>query len=449
MQISKGNKNFAFSSFYKCFAFLFMICPLIFMVSCKDDLKDAYCRNTKTDPEMLKNPLEAYNKDSIDITIADYYYYQEHKQNELYDLLKDYSGNNVGMKVLQAKLFIYKDEYQKAIEKLDGVLADYPKHLEALFLKEKAQEILNLKGKISTGSDVLNNVIQTSIIFRELRFPDKSLDILMNYLDSDDNNYWYEIAKSIRLYAIYIGDNLDTRYDLIKNEIYKKYDLLVPDILEVSVTYNEKFGCLILFDKIITFLVLDENFLKQELTPEEIDQIEKDNHYWEYKKGLEDSGENTPEEINYLLSFPFEMYVAYRYINQLNIQMDEYKARKYISSLYVARMDLGQDFYDILSESKSSKNELYALIIDNEITSKFYKLNFTNLFYGFQKNSLNKKNWNGPYIGYPESDAYGWDFVYYENLDSKNVRIISGGFDFKVDNFDKLEGDDVDFSMSY
>ena len=62
---------------------------------------------------------------------------------------------------------------------------------------------------------------------------------------------------------------------------------------------------------------------------------------------------------------------------------------------------------------------------------------------------MNKKNWNGPYIGYPESDAYGWDFVYYENLDSKNVRIISGGPEFKVDNFDKLEGNDVDFSMSY
>ena len=143
--MSKRNKNLVFKSFFKCFTFLFMICPLIIMISCKDDLKDANEKNTKTNSEMLKNPLEAYNKDSIDITIADYYYYQEHKQNELYDLLKDYSGNNVGMKVLQAKLFIYKDEYQKAIEKLDGVLADYPKHPEALFLKEKAQEVFKFK----------------------------------------------------------------------------------------------------------------------------------------------------------------------------------------------------------------------------------------------------------------------------------------------------------------
>ena len=194
----------------------------------KNDLKEAIEKNTNTYSEMIQNPIEAFNKDSIDITIADYYYYQEHKQNELYDLLKDYSGNNVGMKVLQAKLFIYKDEYQKAIEKLDGVLADYPKHPEALFLKEKAQEILNLKEKISTGSDVLNFVIQTSVIFSELRFPDKSLDILMNYLDSDDNDYWYEMAKSILLYnQIYFffnwnsQDYLDSKYDVIKKKIFK------------------------------------------------------------------------------------------------------------------------------------------------------------------------------------------------------------------------------------
>ena len=127
-----------------------------------------------------------------------------------------------------------------------------------------------------------------------------------------------------------------------------------------------------------------------------------------------------PKSLSTCHSLPFSTIFGMKHIDQLNIQIDRYKARKNISCFFMLQgWNLGQDFYDILSLSNLCENNPRFTIIDNEITSKFYKINLSNLFYVFQKNYLNKKDWNGPYIGYPVDDAYGCYFVYYENLDSK------------------------------
>ena len=169
---------------------------------------------------------------------------------------------------------------------------------------------------------------------------------MMNYLDSDDNNYWYEIAKSIQLYDS-LSKYLDLKYESIGKRILKKRDILLPEIYketELNLENSFKYICSSLFLDIMGFLALDENFLMQELAPEEIDKIEKDSFYLHSKECIESSGEIHPEEIKYLLSFDFSGKMALRYINQLNIQIDRYKARKNISSLLCCKDGSGSGF---------------------------------------------------------------------------------------------------------
>ena len=56
-----------------------------------------------------------------------------------------------------------------------------------------------------------------------------------------------------------------------------------------------------------------------------MNRIEKDSDYLQYKRGYELRGEYTPEEIKFILSPHFYNTLAFRYINQLNIRMDEYE----------------------------------------------------------------------------------------------------------------------------
>ena len=92
----------------------------------------------------------------------------------------------------------------------------------------------------------------------------------MNYLDSDDNNYWYEMAKSIQLYDSLV--NIYLKYESIGKRIIKKRDILLPKIYKkIEPNWKEdslKITCSGFSFKIIGFLVLDDNFLKQELAPE-------------------------------------------------------------------------------------------------------------------------------------------------------------------------------------
>ncbi|MBU1626517.1 hypothetical protein KKB18_04035, partial [bacterium] len=102
-----------------------------------------YCEKISNDfsqsKEALKKPLNHYKKGNIDLAAAEILFYK-YKLNDLYGMLKDYPGDNIGLKVILAKLLIYKDEYKEAIDKLDEVLKGYPAHPEALYLKENVQK---------------------------------------------------------------------------------------------------------------------------------------------------------------------------------------------------------------------------------------------------------------------------------------------------------------------
>ena len=72
----------------------------------------------------------------------------------------------------------------------------------------------------------------------------------------------------------------------------------------------------------------------------------------------------------------------------------------------------------------------------------------SDLFLILNKNYLNLKNWKGPYLIYPDS-VWGYTSVYSEQRESNKFGVICSGWDQRIQHFERIEGDDIGFFMTY
>jgi hypothetical protein len=451
--------------------------------------------------EIEKN-LSISDSSTIDYVIAENSFYDKYKLDELFNIIKNYSGDNIGMKMILSKLFIHKNDFEKALVTLDAVLKSYPKHPEALYLKEKVQELSKLeiiiinsdsqlpqiKDQYDTVSKELNDAIakskkpndvkaigiklanieeqmmkikpstdekiQKAIILRELLFPDKALNVLSSLVPKyATNKVWYEIALSFLYYDNLIGASYQQPNDPIVKEIKNIMSIaggVIPPMFKTSRIIDGKEtpaenSCMDYFSKIIMYLSNNKSNLSSFLSDDEIKEI----------GNQKDSGGMFPGgnmgAFFYLLGKSID--------KKLNPIKDSYFSRKYASCLYVLKKDAGDGFKNIAQLAKKcdfngfgkrdSKQGPNIKIIQNEITDSIIKINLIDLFAILQKNYLNVSGWKGPYLAIPKDNPWAYDYVYYEDKTNNVFGIMSTGPNMVFDNFGKIGNEDAGFLMSF
>ena len=119
-----------------------------------------------------------------------------------------------------------------------------------------------------------------------------------------------------------------------------------------------------------------------------------------------------------------------------------------VSEIYVAKEDLGKDFYKIISLVNSCDfNDLnnWDSHISDEINNEYYLINLPNIFFTLQNNYFDLPGWKGPYLVFPMDDYWGWNFVFYKNKKKNEFRIFSFGPKFKADLSNLDDSDNIGF----
>ena len=382
----------------------------IFLVSLPVFAGDDIC-------ERMKSDYKEYKRVAIpikDVELGDYpvnflliqRYLNEWKLDKAYEALRQIDSKPVALKINLAELQIYFEKYDKALIVLNKILKDYPKHIEAKFLKEKAIELKKLEKKIRKGKSVYENKFKKSAILRDdLFFPDKSLDILRELLSQkDDKDLWLEIAKSINYYQI-ISLSYPYKDDIILRNMKKKKMEEYFDYNCNPALKNTNFECLRYFRIINSYLV-----------------------HW------------------YDSSTPFLILYGHKRVEGQNI----YYVRKYVSGVYVSKVDLGNKFYEIISLTNSCNFEnLWSCVCNTKFTKEIsedeYLINFTSLFLSLQENYFNFTNWKGPYFSTHTDDQFGYDYMFYENKNKHEFRVFSCGPNWEADLSDLNNSDNIGY----
>jgi len=397
------------------------------------DYKDRIFRN------ITNGNINLYDTESL--------FMKFYKLNELFELLKDYSGDNVGLKIIQIKLFLYKDEYQKAIEILDDIISDYPAHKEAIFLEENVSKLMELKGL------TYDNILEKGIIFRKLLFPDKSLDSLKKIAVSNERDrVWFEIGVTLHYYSDLISNEYPVRDDIVVREINRRFR---SEEYKKQIKYHPgKNSCTTYSMNILTSLEFKEPFENELLDEEDFKDVEKS--IKEMTQGVEKN-----DQVDFwkgdgkFLIFPF-----FKIIDKKNSYMNHYYARKHVSAVYAAKKDIGERFLNYAEEvckklerehnlDSFSSNQPGDSITTNIFKGDYIIITLPDLCRILDKNYLNLNSWNGPYYGYADSDSFGYSYVFYDDLRTQKFGIVSGGPNFKFEIIDNPDCDDVSFFMSY
>lgn len=412
-----------------------------------------YCSQIKKDyfdlKDILKKPIDKTpDKKNIDLNIANKLLY-DYKMDELDKYIGDYSGSNVALNLISAKVNIYTGKYQKAMDKFNDILDKYPMHPEVIYLKNKLLDLL------------LNNCksnMESAIIYRELGFPDKSLDILKSLVVNDSsNNMWYEIAKSLLFYLDITQKKLyPYPDDVIAKAMKGKLKSKNPNDFKPPLEKNDNFRYVYQICEYIALNstpwdeVLDEND-KQTMK----DML--DYHYKTLKKiNLSNDSHDDLDYINSVNSINLLTSLINILCGYYQDYYDKKNNREYVSSIYVMKTDLGPGYYDIFRIAKDCKfdkiTESYgknnvAKCIKTDFTYST-KMNLTDLFLITQQNYLGIKSWNGPYLIIPIDNSFGYDYIYSENHDKNSYGVMSSGPDHNIDNFDVIQGDDKGLFIS-
>jgi hypothetical protein len=454
----------------------------------------------------LEKTSDLFDASTINYFTAENCFFDKYKLDDLYNIIKDYSGDNIGMKMILAKLYIYKNDFEKAIITLNTVIAAYPKHPEALYLREKVKNLLELETvivssdsqlpllkeqfestskelndaitkskksnnvktialKLANVEDQMNNIkpaseekIKKAIILRELLFPDKALNVLSGLVPKYANNkVWYEIALSFLYYDYLISESYSQPSDPIVSEIKNTMTNSgtesppIPETLKIkgdSKIPTEN-SCMDYFNKIIGYLSSDESKLSSFLSEEEIKEI----------------GSNQQNSVSKFAGLPLKNMGTYFYLfgksidKKLNPNMDDYYTREYASCIYVLKKDIGDGFKKIAKLSEKCDFEKFGIresdkgpnikIIMNEITDTTMKINLIDLFGILQKNYLNLSGWKGPYIAIPKDNPWAHDYVYYEDSTNKIFGVMSTGPNLVFDSFGKIGDKDSGYLMNF
>jgi len=372
------------------------------------------CKELAKDFEFWKSFLDKtfddIKPDEINYVIAEKMYCEHYKLDQLYELLKDYSGKNIGLQVIRSKLSIYKEQYEKAGDAIKEILSNYPCHPECLWLLKKNDELIENDQKIkSQPENEIDLLLQKVDLFLELRFPDKSLDILDNLIvKKSDPIIWLKIAQCLFYYGIIVNDNLPED---------KEY--LVQFELENDRIFDRKIYCDQVFFDIVGLVSNEYN-----------DAFVTEPYMW-LNPGA----------------------VTISMIKDYNFATEQYFVRKYISCIYVAKLDLGDKFLkltkkiidcDLDFELEDYYGTYPSLFLESKTMLPLIQ---TALI--LNKNYLNSKNWNGEYLTFWDDDSWGYDYIFVDDMQRKVFGVVCTGPNFKFDSMDGIGGDDIGFVMSY
>ena len=383
------------------------------------------------------------NQGDIDLFKAEYMMNRHLDLKKLYSTLKDHPCNNVGLKVINANLCLFYEDYNTAIEILNDILDSYPKHLEASFLREKGLELVSLD-KSRDVEDITNSVymLTKAKIFRELFFPEKSIDLLRELLaKNQETEIWYEFGKSI-IYYLYLGNEFyPIENEPVLNDIIEKIKSSGITMYKGGKVYeNSERDCSVIYMEIMQSVAEDEKFLETEFTDNDREKIEQ---------LLELEAAKPPEEYMNLKIFHQGNRLGIINLDKCIIDRDKYFASRYISQIYTLKRDVGMRFYDLAK--LAYKCDIYNKNnpIENNLSDQEIVLNMMDLFAALQKNYLEIDAWNGPYIGLLNRNLWGWNYIFHENLESKRFGIISSGPNSKIDSLDSMKGDDIAFFIGF
>jgi len=374
------------------FSFLAIFCLTVSICWC-DDL----CERMKSDYLSLQTELKDFEKNpSENITLKLVFIeslYNNYKFEQAYNILKKENPKAVALRIILAKLYIYYDEYDKAMIELNDILNNYPKHLEAKHLRNAVNILIKLDKEIDLNKSELDNRLKKSSVFRDdLFFPDKSLDclrtLLVNYPDED---IWFEIGKTY-YYC----------YSFMMNDDLSENDIIVRAITQKM---SKKTGwCITETNKYFIYALRIFSHLQK--------KIDLDDEAAWIKISFLSVNDEILEKIE---------------LNRL---------RKLISEIYVLKMDFKKEFYEIIKQTldcsfkestnffRSSKYTTLKIkknvLGKNELFANVYEL-----FQMFQKNYQNVDNWNGPYLSLTNDSYYGCDYLYYENLQLNEMWLLS------------------------
>jgi hypothetical protein len=391
--------------------------------------------------DSLKKPIDkALDKKNIDLNIANKLLY-DYKLDELDKYIGDYSGSNVALNIISAKVNIYKGKYQKAMDRFNDILDRYPMHPEVNYLKDKLLDFLLNNSKSN---------LESAIIFRELGFPDKSLDILKSLVVNDESNkMWYEIAKTIWFCRMIIGNKTF--------KVYPYKDDVIAKAMEGKFKPKIEHEYSPLTDKNDTFRYLNQICENISLNSASWDEFLDDKGKQNIKQQLNDDcrshkGLDLPSDlVNICITTSIMFELSVKIIFYFQDFIDCKNIREYASTIYVMKTDLGPSYYDIFKIAKDCKlDEIYGYgskCIKTDFTN-FIKMNLTDLFLITQENYLGIKSWNGPYLTLPDDDVYGYDYIYTENPEKNSYGVLSSGQDHTIDSFDDVQGDDKGLFIS-
>jgi tetratricopeptide (TPR) repeat protein len=423
------------------FTLLIAIFPL--NIFCND-----YCLKMKTDYSNLINnmkkpiSLEAVEKNPTNFDIVSKLY-DEYKLNDPFEHLKGYTGKNIATLMIKAKLYIYNEDYQSGIDILEEILADYPKHADAIYWKTKASDLLSISNQTNKNDE---SNFEKAIIFRDLGFPDKSLDILKKIVEKDSSDkVWYEIAETVLFHRLIMATlKYPYKDDIIEKTINTKFRPMSKISRVKSKGSLPENDCMIYSMDICEYLAFNSKNMDMFLSENSYQKNYNDSS--KTLKGQKPSKETIKMESSEIMS-----RLNIKLIGYYQEYWDTKNIRELVSSIYVMKKDLGVKFYDIFMMAKncdldqiieSANEKSFAKSLKNKITEDKITINMTDYFVLCQQNYLDIENWKGPYRTIPKDNSYGYDYVFHENKAKMQFGVLSAGFDYKIDDLDSIKDDD-------